>query len=592
MNRRTFTILELLVVLLLLGTLAALSVVQYLDSQKLAKVQIFETNVKEITKMLNTYKSNSILYNGQVGAYPTVLTDPQFKALFKQEPINPYTGKSMLSNNSIESGIQYESDGTSYRLCVVQQDVEDANGNDNVNEPISMLFTYIPHSATNNAANFTRASIARMPNDTTVVATNMPRFVNNDGVLIEDAVVNKIVSEGKWKDDWRNWNHWGDRTYWQNEEQYYDPTITATVFKGTAANTAKLYDCYPYKLDTETTKYTLSMYLKASATITKTASAYLIAYDTNNSTEVLVNTNIRDITLTPSWQKISWLFTATYQFTASEVEAIEAMQTATDFDLVRSLIPYNRDVHNIGIAIEIPDVNGIVFYAAKPQFEEQDYASTWTGPEGVRKREDIKTTLYDKIDMNKPWTIETWALPNPVKIITKPSKFNVSNRAALWQIGNFYTPEQLSITLWKYAARELYLTYFDNRILHSMSIRLPSDYTTNIPIYTAVTYDGNGNYRMYLGATSLQMRGPYNFVNEYPASDVLWIGSYDWHKGAWAGTILDMRISNVARTEQEINAAWRNKWPIPIDEHTTYKLTFDGTLESPIGEKTSCIVGY
>jgi len=34
MNRRTFTILELLVVLLLLGTLAALSVVQYLDSQK------------------------------------------------------------------------------------------------------------------------------------------------------------------------------------------------------------------------------------------------------------------------------------------------------------------------------------------------------------------------------------------------------------------------------------------------------------------------------------------------------------------------------------------------------------------------------
>jgi len=282
------------------------------------------------------------------------------------------------------------------------------------------------------------------------------------------------------------------------------------------------------------------MYLKASATITKTASAYLIAYDTNNSTEVLVNTNIRDITLTPSWQKISWLFTATYQFTASEVEAIEAIQTATDFDLVRSLIPYNRDVHNIGIAIEIPDVNGIVFYAAKPQFEEQDYASTWTGPEGVREREDIKTTLYDKIDMNKPWTIETWALPNPVKIITKHSKFNVSDRAALWQIGNYYTPEQLSITLWKAAARGLDLTYYDNRISHSMSIGigLPSDYTTNIPIYTAVTYDGNGNYRMYLGATSLQMRGPCNFVNEYPASDVLWIGSYDWAKGAWLAPFL------------------------------------------------------
>jgi len=52
-----------------------------------------------------------------------------------------------------------------------------------------------------------------------------------------------------------------------------------------------------------------------------------------------------------------------------------------------------------------------------------------------------------------------------------------------------------------------------------------------------------------------------------------------------------MRMSNVARTEQEINAAWRNKWPIPIDEHTTYKMTFDNTLESQIGTKIDCIMG-
>jgi len=586
MNRRTFTILELLVVLLLLGTLAALSVVQYLDSQKLAKVQIFETNVKEITKMLNTYKSNSILYNGQVGAYPTVLTDPQFKALFKQEPINPYTGKSMLSSNSTESGIQYESDGTSYRLCVVQQDVEDANGNDNVNEPISMLFTYIPHSATNNAANFTRASIARMPNDTTVVATNMPRFVNNDGVLIEDAVVNKIVSEGKWKDDWRNWNHWGDRTYWQNEEQYYDPTITATVFKGTAANTAKLYDYYPYKLTATRTRYALSIYVKTSVTITKPIQASLVAYNNATGTIIVLGTAYKTITLTPSWQKISWLLTAsnTRSFPPNETSVTVLKNVTGGID---------RSLSDIGIAIEIPDVNGIVFYAAKPQFEEQDYASTWTGPEGVREREDIKTTLYDKIDMNKPWTIETWALPNSEKFLTNPSGIDCNSRATIWQIGKYHMPNQLSITLWKQYPKCIQIVFFDNLESHVTSQQrcLPADYTTNMPIYTAVTYDGNGNYRMYLGSNTFISTATFSFPHNYQPYDIFWIGSYDWHKGAWAGTILDMRISNVARTEQEINAAWRNKWPIPIDEHTTYKLTFDNTLESQIGTKIDCIMG-
>jgi len=127
--------------------------------------------------------------------YPTALTDPQFKALFKQEPINPYTGKSMLSNNSIESGIQYASDGTFYKLCIAQQDVDDVNNNGNTNEYVSVMFTRVSYTTTDNFVDFRRASIARMPDDTTVVATNMPRFVNNDGVLIEDTTVNKIVSE-------------------------------------------------------------------------------------------------------------------------------------------------------------------------------------------------------------------------------------------------------------------------------------------------------------------------------------------------------------------------------------------------------------
>jgi len=134
MNRRTYTILELLIVLLILGVIAALSIEQYNGSKELAKTYTFVTNVNEIVEALSTYKSNKVLLNDLSNLFPTSLNDLQFKALFTEEPINPYTGKSMLSNNSTESGIQYESDGTSYRLCVVQQDIEDINNNGIVNE--------------------------------------------------------------------------------------------------------------------------------------------------------------------------------------------------------------------------------------------------------------------------------------------------------------------------------------------------------------------------------------------------------------------------------------------------------------------------
>jgi len=586
MTKRALTLIELLVVLLILGALVTFSIEGYTDSQKKSRVQVFENNIGGITKALTTYKSNSIIHGGINNLYPTALTDPQFKALFKQEPINPYTGKSMLSNNSIESGIQYASDGTFYKLCIAQQDVDDVNNNGNTNEYVSVMFTRVSYTTTDNFVDFRRASIARMPDDTTVVATNMPRFVNNDGVLIEDTTVNKIVSEGKWKDDWRNWNHWGDRTYWQNEEQYYDPTITATVFKGTAANTAKLYDYYPYKLTATRTRYALSIYVKTSVTITKPIQASLVAYNNATGTIIVLGTAYKTITLTPSWQKISWLLTAsnTRSFPPNETSVTVPRNVTGGID---------RSLSDIGIAIEIPDVNGIVFYAAKPQFEEQDYASTWTGPEGVREREDIKTTLYDKIDMNKPWTIETWALPNPEKLLTSGNGIGNNHRATIWQIGKYYKPNQLSITLWKQYPKCIQIVFYDNLESHATHryLCLPADYTTNMPIYTAVTYDGNGNYRMYLGSNTFISTATFSFPHNYQPYDIFWIGSYDWHKGAWAGTILDMRISNVARTEQEINAAWRNKWPIPIDEHTTYKMTFDNTLESQIGTKIDCIMG-
>jgi len=135
-RKRTFTLLELLVVLLIIGTLTALAVSEYMDSDKLTKMRIFESNVHEIKKNLSVYSGNRVLLGEHTNPYPLSLSDPEFKKLFRQEPINPYTGKSMLSSAPTDSGIQYQSDGTSYSICIAQQDVDDINNNGRTDEPL------------------------------------------------------------------------------------------------------------------------------------------------------------------------------------------------------------------------------------------------------------------------------------------------------------------------------------------------------------------------------------------------------------------------------------------------------------------------
>jgi len=501
-------------------------------------------------------------------SYPASLDMLKGSEIFTKEPINPYTGKSMLSNNSTESGIQYVSDGTSYKLCIVQQDIDDANNNGVTSEPISNVLLRGNNYKTGDMVNFTRNSPAAMPDDTTFVPANTPRYINNDGILIEDDSVNKIVTEGAWNNDWSKWSHWGNRAYWKNETQYYDPTISATVFQGTASTYTYFFDYYPYTLTASKTKYSFSIYLKTSATITKSLNAYLV---TNyGETQITIGNSSKVVTLTPSWQKITWQLIPSGADTASKLR-------------------------NVGIGIgQINSVDGIVFYAAKPQFEEQDYASTWMGPEGQRSRNNVQTSLSGKIDMSKPWTIETWALPNPEKFLTNASGIDCNSRATIWQIGKYHMPNQLSITLWKQNPKQIQIIFFDNLESHyfSQTLYLPSDYDPNTPIYTAVSYDGNGNYRMYLGSTTFATTATFNFVNNYQPADRFWIGSYDWAKGAWAGPILDMRISNIVRSEQELRTNWTKGWPIPIDLNTPYKLTFDGTLGTQIGSEMNCIFGY
>jgi len=143
-KRRGFTLVELLVVLLILGVLVGLAVPRYMDAQKNARFRTFTANVREIQSTLEVYRMDKT--STGPAEYPDNLSE--LTSYFTQPPINPYTGKSMLSDNPEESGLQYTNNGGTYTLTVVQRDVDDVNKNGDTTEPLPVALNVASETET------------------------------------------------------------------------------------------------------------------------------------------------------------------------------------------------------------------------------------------------------------------------------------------------------------------------------------------------------------------------------------------------------------------------------------------------------------
>jgi len=138
-KRRGFTLVELLVVLLILGVLVGLAVPRYMESQKTARARTFAANVRQIVSALEAYRMDTI-GNGGPAKYPGTLSELQTGTIkyFTQVPINPYTGKSMLSDTNADSGLEYTTltGSLTYKLAVTQLDIDNVDNDNTATETL------------------------------------------------------------------------------------------------------------------------------------------------------------------------------------------------------------------------------------------------------------------------------------------------------------------------------------------------------------------------------------------------------------------------------------------------------------------------
>ncbi len=395
----------------------------------------------------------------------------------------------------------------------------------------------ISNTQASSDATFTRSSVA-YKQDGTQVASGAPRYETGkygQGVMLEEGTTNLLTANQSSVET--------DTTGFTNNPPLGNPgatisRITSDFWQGTACLQVTTTSANAYEGFGTTgisglanTTYTGSMWFKA----TNGQVLQAVLWDSTNS----VVLSASNITGNGAWQRI--VLTGTIGSSPSS---------------------------SMFLTIRTTTAVAVTFYVDGLQIEQKTYATSWQIGGISRVAETLTIPTAAVLNANEG-TISFWlyrnsannSYQNPFSILVPGGN---NNRLSLERAGssnNFY--------LWIADNASIFNT------VSSPSITLLENTLYNI----ALTWKA-GVYYLYLNG---QLVSGYpitadHYPSSFSASEIDIGYACNWPGREINGIIDDLYISNRVRTISEIQASYTSGQPLPVDDATTCKMSFDGNL--------------
>lgn len=374
-------------------------------------------------------------------------------------------------------------------------------------------------------ATFTRNSEA-YTSDGQKVGVNQPRFVPGkfgQAVLVEEGTTNLIPSPRWFRDSRGQSSDWCQRTVYSDHHWKVEAT-------GTANNQYEYY--YPWVQNvTPDTEYTFSFRVR----------------------QCVVGHEIK----------------ARVRQGDNQSNLIERHITAADVGKIVSLTFNSGDNTSLtpNIIITVNTGQYTLLEISDIQFEAKPFATSFT--DGTRAAETL-TIPTEGVLNPQEGTVECWVLINDVikRADGTPRRiFHVSQG------------EGTAIGLALY--HNINTNEWFLNINGSTAVRVSDELTPNGWNYFAVTY-AEGLAKLYINGIPAAIKQGAQLPI---LGGDLYVGSRNDNTRHCNTLIDDLRISSIARSDEEIIQAYESNQPLPWDEHTTYLMRFDGNLQPVIGHE-------
>ena len=207
------------------------------------------------------------------------------------------------------------------------------------------------------------------------------------------------------------------------------------------------------------------------------------------------------------------------------------------------------------------------------QFEQKPYATSFT--DSIRPPETLTIPTAGVLNPQEG-TVEFWWYP-----INQPADTIISQQTAppVIQVGNYH--QNNSWILWcGFSSQLMLFVRGDNATGWTGLWTIISGldwYKLNQWYHVAIRWENSNTFYVFFNGVKY---GPY--VSSQPfmgiAGNIMSLGKLNAASGPSNALFDDLRISNRARTDEEILAAYQSNKPLQRDEHTTYLLSFNGSI--------------